>query len=141
MSFYLDASVLVPLFVTEPSSQVIEDWVRSVSDELFVADFAAAEFHSGISRRIRTGELSRALAVEVRNAFEHWRQADSSTVESVPGDIRTAARLAQTPTPRLLTPDAIHLAACMRLGLTLVTNDAGLRGIAEREGISSLSLV
>lgn len=139
MSLYLDASVLIPLFVTEPASERLEAWVRSVSEDLFVADLAAAEFRSGVSRRVRMKVFGDDLAASIHDAFDEWRDQATQSIENIPVDIRAAERFVRRPIPRLLTPDAIHLATCRRLALTLVTNDEVLTRIAEREQVATLS--
>jgi predicted nucleic acid-binding protein len=60
---YLDASVLVPLFV--PESRSGEAATALVRHTLVVSDFAMAEFSSGIARRARMGEFSGADAAVI----------------------------------------------------------------------------
>ncbi|WP_375428962.1 hypothetical protein [uncultured Sphingomonas sp.] len=48
MTFYLNASVLVPLVVTEASSPTVEAFLDRHEARLFVSEFAAAEAASGV---------------------------------------------------------------------------------------------
>ena len=54
-------------------------------------------------------------------------------------DTETASRMVAEPFPKLLMPDAIHVAICKRLVLTLVTLDQDLLLIAVREGVTAIS--
>jgi predicted nucleic acid-binding protein len=139
LSLYLDASVLVPLSLPEASSRLIEAWLKSAKAELIVSDLAHAEFHAALSRRVRTGELAEDDARKIRVEFDQWRDEAAQTVENLPVDIRAAARLVQNPFPKLLTPDAIHIATCRRLGVTLVSHDRRLLEVGSREGIATLN--
>lgn len=139
MSLYLDASVLLPLSVPEAASGRVEVWLKSTKAELVVSDLAHSEFHAAISRRVRTDELAEHHAAQIRLQFDQWRDEVARSLENLPVDIRAAARLVQKPFPRLLTPDAIHIATCRRLGITLVTHDRRLLEIGRREGVTTLS--
>lgn len=141
MSLYLDASVIVPLFVQETHSDAIAGWIEQVEEPLLVSDLAASEFASALSRMVRKGELTEAALPSRHLAFEDWRWELTTPVENWSADIRAAARLVRSPFPRLLTPDAIHLATCDRLGAVLVSNDEALREVAAREGVPTLSVV
>lgn len=98
-----------------------------------------AEFRSQISRRVRKGELSPAQADQVNTGFDQWREDATAPLEHAPADIRAAARMVRIPFPKLLTPDAIHIATCRRLGFSLVTYDRRLIEAAEREGVQTVS--
>ncbi len=82
--------------------------------------------------------LSPDTALAIIEDFDRWCDTTVERVETEASDIRVAARLVRQPLPKLLIPDAIHLASCQRLGLALVTLDADLATIASRLGISSL---
>lgn len=137
MSFYLDTSVLVPLIVEEPKSAPLEDWLRSIDAPVHVGDLAAAEFGAVISREVRTAALTDYEAAMVFARFDGWRAAFAEAVEIASADLRLAARLVREPYPKLLTADAIHIATCQRLGLTLVAHDEDMLTIAERSGVAS----
>ena len=135
MSRYLDTSVVIPLFVTEPTSEITVRWIGDGAHEMFIADLVATEFHAVISRLIRKGVMPDEQAAAIRLQFDVWRDAAAEPLENLPVDIRAAGMLVRTPQPKLLSADATHLATCRRLGLVLVTYDADLQSVAEREGI------
>lgn len=134
MSHYLDTSVIVPLFIEE-AADASQRWIGESEDELFVADLVVTEFHAVVSRPVRMGIMSEDRAATVRTLFDEWRGEAVESLENLPADIRVAGFLVRTPRPRLLTADATHLATCQRLDLTLVTYDADLQSVAEREGV------
>lgn len=135
MTLYLDASVIVPLVVIEPKSKIMLAWLDARIEPMHVAQLAVAEVGSAISRRRRMRELTdedgeRALAM-----LDNWLPTATTIVAHEPSDIVEAGRLVRRPLPKLLTPDAIHLATCRRLGLSLVTADEDLAKVADLLGI------
>jgi uncharacterized protein len=135
VSFYLDASVVLPLLVSEPSSGLIDHFLASAQGEIFVADFAAAEVASVISRLVRTGALSASVG-EIRLAnFDAWRASGTSNVDLQPSDARLASVIVRRFELMLRAPDALHVATCHRAGLTLVTLDRRLAVAAEQFGV------
>ena len=137
MSYYLDTSVLLPLFISEPTSEAIHRWYsEDTRGRLFIADLVATEFSAVVSQLVRSKVLDDEEATAVRARFELWRGDFSDFLENLPADIRAAGVLVRSPQPRLLAADATHLATCLRLGLTLVTHDTDLQVAAAREGIT-----
>lgn len=139
MSLYLDASVLLPLVLPEAASARIDAWLRDARGDLIVSDLADAEFRAAISRRVRMDELREEKATQLHLLFDQWRDEAARPLETLSVDIRAAARLVRKPFPKLLTPDAVHIATCRRLGLTLVTHDRRLLEVGRREGVKVLS--
>ena len=136
---YLDTSVLVPLYIDEPFTPTIGSWIRASESAFIISDLAAAEFGSAISRLIRMDAVSIETAAAILAHFDRWRAEISDAVEIVAADIRVASKLVRRAEPKLLTPDAIHLAACLRLEATLVTFDDGLIEAAPLAGVSVLT--
>jgi uncharacterized protein len=126
LSYYLDTSAIVPLYFPEETSAALARWIRDAEPPLVISDFAVAEFSSALSRNIRMGLLAEAEAQKLIVAFDEWRDDECTSVEIQPVDIYAATRLVQKPHPKLLTPDAIHLAVSKRLGLIMVSLDADL---------------
>lgn len=135
MRLYLDANIIIPLFVLELRSEAIHRWFRSLEHPPLVSDLAFAEVGSAMSRRVRVGELQGDAADALLAAFDGWAEDTTERIETTAGDVRRAAEFVRRPMPKLLTPDAIHLATCQRLGLTLVTLDADLVANARVRGV------
>jgi predicted nucleic acid-binding protein len=137
LSFYLDTSVLVPLYLVEETSAAIESWMTAQSGALLVSDLTAGEFGAAASRLVRMRRLTVPQAGKILAAFEDWCAVRADRVENLPADIRLAGQLVRQPTPRLLMPDAVHLATCRRLSATLVTLDRDLVQVGKREGVDT----
>ena len=90
MTWYLDASVMLPILVKEPASAVVDAFMATSEQELWVSDFAAAEVASALSRLVRTGRLQ-ASDGEARLAdLDVWRAAMTRLAEIHAVDIRLA---------------------------------------------------
>lgn len=135
MSLYLDTSVLVPLQIEEPKSEILHQWLAETTDPLCISDLAVAEFGSALSRYVRMDRLPADAAKQALANFDQWVDDLADRVENLPVDIRLASQLVRTPLPKLLTPDAIHIATCRRLGLTLVAHDTDMVDHATRLGV------
>ena len=140
MNFYLDTSALLPLFVQENSSESVERWFASTKGAKLVSNLTSAEFCSAVSRLVRMNLQTAQEAQDVVSDFEAWRDRAVQTLEIAALDIREASLLVRRPTPKLLTPDAIHLSVCSRLGLTLVTLDLDLIANAKSYKIPFVTL-
>ena len=108
------------------------------SGPIIVSDLAAGEFNATLSRLVRMDILTEQAAHATIEQFEIWRDSFTDEACHEPGDIRKAAQFVRVPKPKLLMPDAIHLATCQRLGLTLVTFDRDLADIAHARGIGTV---
>jgi predicted nucleic acid-binding protein len=123
---YLDASVLVSLFIPASSSARADDVLRTQTPEIVVSDLAAAEFASALSRRVRMGELQTKEARSLLAEFDQWLSAAARRVELVPSDVAIAASFLRRFDTTLRTPDAIHVALAQRIGANLFTFDKKL---------------
>jgi uncharacterized protein len=65
---------------------------------------------------------------------------DIVNVEMQPTDVQQAAILVRRFELKLRTPDALHVAICARLGLTLVTRDGGMANAATIVGVATIPL-
>jgi uncharacterized protein len=60
LSNYLDASVLPPTLIAEPTTEAVYDCLGADGRELLISDFAAAEVASALSRLVRMALLTDA---------------------------------------------------------------------------------
>jgi uncharacterized protein len=93
VSLYLDASVLVALFVIDPTSARAETYLVAHPDHLVVSDFGAAEFSSAVARRVRTRELT---SDDGRLAFadlDSWLARSADRQQTTTTDIDAADRI------------------------------------------------
>lgn len=135
MSLYLDASVLLPVFVAEPASTTVQGFLQDCGSEILVSDFAAAEVASAISRLVRTHRMEMTDGQAVLEDFDAWRAAMTTGVDLQSADVRLAAAYVRRFELMLRTPDALHLAACRRLGTPLATLDRRLAWAAAELGV------
>lgn len=137
---YLDASVLVGLLTDDASSQRADAVIRSSGMRLTVSDFGTAEFASAVSRKVRMGELTRRDAGEAFSDLDLWLAGSVERVELRSSDLAAATAILRGLGSSLRTPDAIHVAIAMRLGLPLATFDRRLAADAARLGLSTVGL-
>ena len=129
MSLYLDASVLVTLFVIDPSSARAEAFLSAHPEIVVVSDFGVAEFSSAVGRRVRTRDLTREDGQLAFSNLDTWEEITTA-------DIDAANRILRRLDINLRTPDAIHIAISRRLDATLVTFDRSMAAGARALGIA-----
>jgi predicted nucleic acid-binding protein len=138
VSVYLDASVLVSLFVPDANSQRAFRTLRRTSDSVVVSDFAAAEFASAIAKRVRMTQTTRADALSAFLAFDAWSANCAQSAELTTQDISDCVHYLRRLDHPLRAPDAIHVAIAKRCGAKLFTFDASQRAFAKRQGLDVL---
>jgi predicted nucleic acid-binding protein len=133
---YLDTSAAVPIFVPEPSSQAIDEWLEHNEAPLVSADWILTEFSSALSIKVRRGDLSQKQAAKAWEEFEAFSQSGLRLMTVTRRAFREAARLASDSTTGLRSGDSLHLAVALEAGTSsIVTADSNLHRIAEVNGI------
>jgi len=133
---YLDASILIALLSVEPFSQRADGFVRASPTGLIVSDFAAAEFASGIARRVRLQEVTVAEARADLSGFDAWVVHSAQQVDVTSVDIAMATAYLRRLDLPLREPDALHIAIAQRLETTLVTFDQRMATNARALGMA-----
>jgi uncharacterized protein len=136
VSLYLDASVLVTLFVIDPLSARAEVFLSAHPEIVFVSDFAVAEFSFAVRRRVRTRDLTPEDAQLAFSNLDTWVERSAYREEITTGDIDAANRILRRLDVNLRTPDAIHIAIARRLEATLVTFDRSMAAGARDLGMA-----
>ncbi|MBP6014923.1 MAG: type II toxin-antitoxin system VapC family toxin [Alphaproteobacteria bacterium] len=136
MNLYLDASVLIPLFIDE--ARTGEAHGALAGRILIVSDFAMAEFSSGIARRARMGDISEIDAESVFATFDTWIARAAQRESLAAGDVHAALGLVRRLDLALRTPDAVNIAVAQRCGAALLTFDAKLAAAARSLGLDVL---
>ena len=134
MSVYLDASVLVALFIQEPHSARAEEFVETCSAILVVSDFARAEFASAVGRRTRMRDITLEQTGLIFMAFDTWARRGTERMETGSSDIATAEQFFRRLDLNLRTPDALNIALAKRIESDLVTFDSRMAGHADALG-------
>lgn len=133
MSVYLDASVVVPMFVAETTSPRVDAWLTAQPD-IRLSQWTVAEVSSALSHRQRTGRLSPAEREAAEIELDRWLASGAPVLDVGPDDLE-AARVLLRFDPRLRTPDALHLAVVERTQAALATYDRQLAQSALAIGV------
>ncbi len=123
MSAYFDTSVLVPVYVPEP---LTEPALRRFRDDpdIVVSRLTEVEFYSALARKLRTGDMQRLHTQQVANMFARHLESGIYTILQITNEVFTVARdFLQTFSTAIRTLDAMHLACCASLQVTLLTAD------------------
>lgn len=136
MSVYLDANVLVALFVIDPLNRRADKAMRGLDDELIVSNLSAAEFSAVIARRVRTRDLRGGEARTAFANFDAWCAGYAGKMALDSSDIAAATEMMRRLDFPLRTPDALHIAIAQRTGCRLLTFDATMAKIARALGVA-----
>jgi uncharacterized protein len=136
VSLYLDASVLVTLFVIDPSSARAEAFLSAHPEIVVVSDFGVAEFSSAVGRRVRTRDLMREGGLLAFSNLDTWLAGAAYREGITTADLEAANQILRRLDVNLRTPDAIHIAIAQRLEATLVTFDRSMAASARALGIA-----
>ena len=136
MKVYLDASCIVPLFVTEGASDAIDGLIQSMAGPAWISDYGAGEYASAIARRVRMRSVQPVRASALLAEFDRWCAGFARSIAIATDDLATAIALVRRFELKLRLPDAIHLALCQRRSLVLATLDDGLADAARALGVA-----
>jgi len=134
-SVYFDASVIVSLFINDDLNERAEEFVRANSPTICLSDFAAAEFSSALSRRVRVKTLSRSQARVAFREFDLWRTTGIVALETTTADVAAADGYLRRLDLPLRTPDALNIALADRAGAALATFDEPVARCAKALGV------
>jgi len=138
VSWYLDASVLLPTLVVEQTSAAVDEFLLARANDLIVSDFAAAEVASALSRLVRMDRLTTTEAAYRLANFDDWRAGATEPADMDAHDCRLANSYVRRFELKLRSPDALHAAICRRLDLRLVTLDRQVAAAARELGIDAV---
>jgi uncharacterized protein len=133
---YLDASVLVALFTNDALTARADAYLRTHTPVVLVSDFAAAEFASAVSRRVRMAELTSVEAQTVFTNFDAWTARAAQRIETSTADVKAAEAFLRRLDLTLRTPDALNIAIAERAAAILVTFDEKMAACARALGVA-----
>ena len=113
---YVDTSVLVPLFLSEPHSAAAADWYAREKSELVAAAWCIAEFARALGIKQRTGSIDAQQAQGAWMRFERMVAADLRLLPVTPANFHRAAKLVLDAGSALRAGDALHLACAEAVG-------------------------
>ncbi|OGA96146.1 MAG: hypothetical protein A3G27_19665 [Betaproteobacteria bacterium RIFCSPLOWO2_12_FULL_66_14] len=113
---YVDTSALVPMFIREPKSEAVIEWLESSGEHLAISEWSLVEFASAAAIKVRTGQASASIAKQAAVRLHEFARKHCAV--AVPGreEFRRAAELAADQALRLRAGDALHLAVAGSLG-------------------------
>lgn len=136
MSLYLDASVIVPLFLKDAFSARAFALLRATKVAVIISDWARLEIANLVARQLRIGALTMGQAEAVLANFDSWCASAASSAETFGPDVVSATQFVRKFDLSLRGLDAVHLAIARRLGATLCTFDARMEKAAAAVGLS-----
>ena len=134
---YLDTGIVVALCVAERDSDRVEAAVASLATPLLTSEWTRVEFCSALGIKVRTRELSDALARRV--VVDYYQAFEPGLTVVIPQseDYVLAAEYLQEFKSGLRSGDALHLAIAANRGATrMLTLDKALVKSARGIGIS-----
>jgi predicted nucleic acid-binding protein len=133
---YVDTSVMVTLLTTEPKTKAVAAWFAGLRDTPTSSDWLLAEFSSAISIKLRTDQISEAVAKRVRKEFELLTDGGLKIVPVSRDAFGRAAEMVKLHDRGLRAGDSLHLAVALELGAThMATLDGTLATNAKRNGM------
>lgn len=133
MMVYLDTSAAVPLFVAEPSSDMVDRWLSACEIAVVSSDWIVTEFASALSIKVRSGALSARDAKAAWRSFETFCQSGLRLAPVSRQAFGDAARMLRAPAHGLRSGAALHLAVALEMGATAIaTLDASMVSNAKR---------
>ena len=136
MSLYLDASVVVPLFLKDALSARAFALMRAQKAALVISDWAGLEVSSVVARQMRIGALTKSQAEGALANFDLWRSNSACTAETSAADIADAAQFVRRLDVTWRGPDAVHLAIARRVGAIVCTFEARMETAALALGLA-----
>ena len=134
MTYCLDASFVVSLFVTDVHSERADRFIADLKEAAIVSELCALEFASSVSRGVRMERTTVQTAQETLADFDDWRVRSTIPLPINDIDIKLAAALVRDFATKLAAADALHLAAAMNIRAKLVTFDSRLVAAARMRG-------
>jgi uncharacterized protein len=141
-AIYIDSSALAKLYVPEPESKLLDEFLRGRTD-LMISELVITEVMSAVARRRREGVLSAAQAHAIRDAV--LSDAGSGCFQRLdlnPSVHRKAeGMLLSTDSVPLRTLDALHIALALSGAATrVITFDARMANAAALHGMHVVEL-
>lgn len=134
---YLDAAVLVSLYVPEVTTAAAESLVAGEAD-VAVSGLTLLETRVALERKRKAGSMTASAVMAIRARIEADLQAQRLQLHAVEEtDYRGADGISQQVPGPIRSLDALHAAVAQRLGLELVTLDRRLCEAARAAGITT----
>ena len=139
MKAYIDTSVLVKRYVSEPGSDALDSFLVTAQPELIVCELMRLELVSTFGRKCREGRFSSADLDKLQIQADADLLSGRIELVSLHGDlVQRALGLMRRLVQPLATLDAIHLASALSEHVDIfMTNDQQLSRAATEAGLAT----
>ncbi|MBK7814362.1 MAG: type II toxin-antitoxin system VapC family toxin [Rhodocyclaceae bacterium] len=128
---YLDTAVVLTLFIDEPTSRPVEDWLAARRQPLAFSDWGLTECASALALKQRRDGMDVALARRCFATIADFVHESCDLIACAPHHQTEAQRLLSRFDLPLRAGDALHLAISQHADATLVTYDRLLAASAK----------
>lgn len=112
--FYLDTSVLLPLFIQEPESLALRHWFASMPyEEMMVSEWGLTEFASALGNKVRAQSMKPAQASVACDMMQALATRSFHVLTPTRRDYAVALELVTDFASGLRAGDALHLAVAI----------------------------
>ena len=137
---YVDTSALVPLFIREPRTDELLDWLERESPRLAISRWTLVEFASACSIKLRTGQIDELVAAQAWGGLVDFAEAHCLIATPGRAQFQTAVEMARRAGSNLRAGDALHLAIAEAVADELLTVDNTMLEAARRIPLKTVSL-
>jgi uncharacterized protein len=133
---YLDARVILPLFIEDAFSSAAKDLILSSDDDHIMSDWAILEVTSIVRKSARAGVITEIEAISLLHHFDHWAITSTQPINVEQADFKRANDIVRRGDMAVRAADALHLALTARSGSKLATFDKGMSKAAKVMGLA-----
>jgi predicted nucleic acid-binding protein len=98
---YLDTSFIAPRYISEATSEQIEQFLLQVDSNIAISDWTYVEFVSLLARRLRMREIQEEVMMQVIAMFEYDMRESFYVFTPTISDYKLAAHFLQIPSTGL----------------------------------------
>lgn len=141
LTAYIDTSLLVKRYVTEPGSDELDAYLFDTQPTLFISELTRLELASSFARKQREGRITKAHQAALRQQADEDVLSGMIKLISLENSvIRQGLALMHTLEQAIATLDAIHLASALKQGVDIfMTDDKQLGRAASEAGLQAWS--
>ena len=136
---YFDSSTVVCMLSGEERTEEILSWFSELEPtDLCMSDWNITEFHSAMSFKRRTGQLTAEQRQNAERLFVAYLKDYFQVLSLSSADFRRAASIAGRDDINIRASDALHLAVAEAHGATICTLDKKMNQAAGAIGVDCL---
>lgn len=134
MIVYPDTSLIVALFTQDAHADAAWVWLTENDPDFVFSTWTLAEFSSALNLQQRQGRLDEEGVEKAERLLTPLIAVPSALAPTLPEDVVVSRDIVRR-FDYLRAPDALHLAICRRVGLTMASFDGKLNRGAQALGI------